>query len=135
MRLRVILRFSHQPLTKGRTYVEAQTLAVLQPGLTARAAVQAPRPQRRSIPQCADPPKPPTSVAAADIGRCGPLSQAAGLTHAASPPLRQAGPGPEWCKAASSPKPVPDFPATLPTDSDQGRPGAPASLYEYSDFQ
>ena len=50
---------------------------------------------------------------------------------AAAPKLDPAG----MCKATGLPKPVPNFPATLPTDQSQGSANAPVTLYEYSDFQ
>jgi hypothetical protein len=52
-------------------------------------------------------------------------------TPAAAPKLDPAG----MCKATSFPKPVPNFPASLPTDQSQGSDKAPVTLYEYSDFQ
>ena len=71
----------------------------------------------------------PTSVAAAATQPGGFLLTPA--SPAAAPRLDPAG----MCKATSSPKPVPGFPATLPTDQVKGQANAPASLYEYSDFQ
>ena len=72
----------------------------------------------------------PTSVAAAPTQPGGGFSLTP-ASSAAAPKLDPAG----MCKAAGSPKPVPDFPATLPTDQIKGQANASASLYEYSDFQ
>lgn len=50
---------------------------------------------------------------------------------AAPPKLDPAG----LCKASSAPRPVTNFPVTLPTDQSRGSDKAQAVLYEYSDFQ
>ena len=72
----------------------------------------------------------PTSAAAAPTQPGGGFSLTP-ASSAAAPRLDPAG----MCKAAGSPKPVPNFPATLPTDQVKGQANASASLYEYSDFQ
>jgi len=74
---------------------------------------------------------PPTSVAAAPTQSSSGGFSLTPASPAAAPKLDPAG----MCQAASSPKPVPDFPASLPTDQVKGQANAPASLYEYSDFQ
>ena len=91
-------------------------------------APAAPTPVNTAAPPTAT--QAPTSVAAT------PTQPGSGFSltpasSAAAPKLDPAG----MCKAAGAPKPVPDFPATLPTDQVKGQANAPASLYEYSDFQ
>jgi len=93
-------------------------------------APAAPTPANTTVPPTVTQ-APPTSVAAAPTQ---PGSGGFSLTPAspaAAPKLDPAG----MCKSSSSPKPVPDFPASLPTDQVKGQANAPASLYEYSDFQ
>ena len=94
-----------------------------------------PTPVNTAVPPTAT--QAPTSVAAAPTSVAAVPTQPAGgfsltpASSAAAPKLDPAG----MCKASSSPKPVPNFPATLPTDQIKGQANAPASLYEYSDFQ
>ena len=72
---------------------------------------------------------PPTAAAA-------PTQPSSGLSvtpaSVSNPPkLDPAG----MCKAAASPKPIPNFPKSLPADQSRGSDKAPVVLYEYSDFQ
>ena len=87
-----------------------------------------PTPVNTAVPPTAT--QAPTSVAAVPTQPAGGFSLTP-ASSAAAPKLDPAG----MCKASSSPKPVPNFPATLPTDQIKGQANAPASLYEYSDFQ
>lgn len=99
--------------------------------VTAACSSQAPAtpaPVNTAVPPTAT--QAPTSVAAAPTQPGGGFSLTP-ASPAAAPKLDPAG----MCKATSSPKPVPDFPATLPTDQIKGQANAPTSLYEYSDFQ
>lgn len=72
---------------------------------------------------------PPTAVPA-------PTNPAAGLAvtpaGVSSPPkLDPVG----MCKPDQPPKPLPNFPTSLPSDQWKGNNKAPVTLYEYSDFQ
>ena len=91
----------------------------------------APTPANTAMPPTATQAPPTTSVAAAPTQPSGSGFSLTPASPAAAPKLDPAG----MCKAAGSPKPLPDFPATLPTDQVKGQATAPASLYEYSDFQ
>ena len=93
-------------------------------------APAAPTPVNTAVPPTATQ-APPTAVAAAPTQPSGSGFSLTPASPAAAPKLDPAG----MCQAAGSPKPVPDFPATLPTDQIKGQANAPASLYEYSDFQ
>jgi len=73
---------------------------------------------------------PPTAVAATPTQPSSGLSVTpAGVSN--PPKLDPVG----MCKPASAPKPVPNFPASLPADQSRGASQAPVTLYEYSDFQ
>ena len=93
-------------------------------------APAAPTPVNTAVPPTATQAPAPTSVAAAPTLPGGGFSLTP-AAPAAPPKLDPAG----MCKATGSPKPVPNFPATLPTDQVRGQADAPATLYEYSDFQ
>lgn len=80
-----------------------------------------------SVAACGSPATPTATVTPTAV-------KAAPSTPAAStyvPKLDPAG----MCKATSAPKPVPNFPASLPADQSKGSDKAPLTLYEYSDFQ
>jgi len=101
--------------------------------LTAACGGQAPTatpPAKTDVPPTA-PPTPAPTTAAAEPTQPGGGFSITPASPAAAPKLDPAG----MCKAAGSPKPVPDFPATLPADQVRGQANAPATLYEYSDFQ
>ena len=72
---------------------------------------------------------PPTAVAAPTQPSSGLSLTPAGVPN--PPKLDPAG----MCKAAASPKPIPDFPKSLPADQSRGSDKAPVVMYEYSDFQ
>jgi hypothetical protein len=99
--------------------------------LTAACGGQAPAatpPAKTDVP--ATIPPAPTTAAAVPTQPGGGFSLTP-ASPAAAPKLDPAG----MCKAASAPQPVPNFPAALPADQVRGQANAPATLYEYSDFQ
>ena len=102
-----------------------QAPAALTPTKTA-----APPAANTAVPTTAAQAPAPTTVAAAPTQTGGGFSLTP-ASPAAAPKLDPAG----MCKATGSPKPVPNFPATLAADQVMGQANAPASLYEYSDFQ
>jgi len=104
------------PVPTGKAAAPAPTAVVAAPPTATKPAAAAPTSAA-----------PPTTAPAQSGG--GLAVTPAG--PAAPPKLDPAG----LCKASNAPKPVANFPASLPTDHTRGSDKAQAVLYEYSDFQ